>query len=154
MPHLSLLGVRKDALVTCYSIGMEQQSKYHKVSCEKKSSPARNNEISCSARNEVFSEISWPHAWDEYVRGNVVSDSSASLIKSILLKTMVGSGDKPNAEESEADESEDDKDFPPLQLPAPQLQELLKPAMTTTKCTTSSTLSEKLIASAKKNERM
>ena len=48
-----------------------------------------------TARNDVFNEIVWPHSWDEYVRGNVVSDSSAALITSFLLKTMVGSGENP-----------------------------------------------------------
>ena len=158
VPHLSLLGVRRDALAICYNGDMEQQSKHYKISRstpedkshptrEEKSCPARE---SCPARNDVFNEISWPHSWDEYVRGNVVSDSSAALITSFLLKTMSGSGEKSNAEESEADESEDDTDFPPLQIPGPRLQELLKPDIKMPQSSASTTLSQKLIVSAKK----
>ena len=152
VPHLSLLGVRKEALVICYNGNIEQQNKHYKVSSKELSCSARNEKMPCTARKEIFKEISWPHAWDEYVRGNVVSASSAALITSFLLKTMVGSGEKPDAEESDADESGDDKDFPPLQLPAPQLQKLLKPAMTSTFSPTSSTLGEKLVISAKKKK--
>ena len=79
-----------------------------------------------------------------------MSDAAAALIKSFLLKTMVGSGDQQNADDSEADKSENEQDVPPLQLSAPQLQELLKHAMTTTTSTTSSNFNDKIIAAAKK----
>ena len=30
----------------------------------------------------------WDKSWDEYVRGNVVSESAAKLIRSLMLKTI------------------------------------------------------------------
>ena len=115
VPHLSLLGVRKDALRIHYAGVLGRENKHFKVSSKGKSCSARIEGMPCGARNKAFEEISWPHAWGEYVRGNVVSDAAAALIKSFLLKTLVGSGDQQNAEDSEADRSENEQDVP-LQL--------------------------------------
>ena len=82
---------------------------------------ADNNQVS------VISQINWAAAWDEYVRGNVVSEASANLITSFLLKTIAASGKVVGDNESEADESEPDGDIAPLRLPSWKLQELIKP---------------------------
>ena len=34
----------------------------------------------------------WDKSWDEYVRGNVVSESAAKLIRSLMLKTIAATG--------------------------------------------------------------
>ena len=82
---------------------------------------ADNNEAS------VISQSNWAAAWDEYARGNVVSESSANLIRSFLLKTIAASGKVVGNNESEADESEPEGEAAPLRLPSRKLQELLKP---------------------------
>ena len=116
MPHLSLLGLSKKSLSTLYGGVLTPGSKHMKFrkSIDKK-------------QPSVSSETNWPAAWDEYVRGNVVSEASANLIRSFLLKTIAASGKVVGDNESEADESEHEGDIAPLRLPSWKLQELLKP---------------------------
>ena len=116
MPHLSLLGLSKKSLGTLYGGVNTPGSKHMKL---RKSSDKK--------QPSVLSETNWHAAWEEYVRGNVVSEASANLIRSFLLKTIAASGKVVGDNESEADESEPDGDIAPLRLPSWKLQELLKP---------------------------
>ena len=75
--------------------------------------------------------MQWAFAWDEYVRGHVVSEKARDLIQSFLLKTMAASGKNGQSDESEADETEDDADVPPFRMAAGKPQELLCPIVDT-----------------------
>ena len=88
MPHLSLLGLSKESLGTLYGGVITPRSKHTKSELNKMKlmKSADNNQPS------VISQTNWPAAWDEYVRGNVVSEASANLIRSFLLKTIAASG--------------------------------------------------------------
>ena len=125
MPHLSLLGLSKQSLETLYGGVVTRRSKHSKSELNKIKlmKTADNNEAS------VISQSNWPAAWVEYVRGNVVSESSANLIRSFLLKTIAASGKVVDNNESEADESEPEGEIAPLRLPRGKLQELLKPTL-------------------------
>ena len=72
--------------------------------------------------------VSWRHAWDEYVRGNVASDAAAKLIQRFLLKAMASSGKADDGGQSDADASEDETELPPLKLSSPKFQELFQTA--------------------------
>ena len=75
----------------------------------------------------IASLIAWAAAWDEYVRGHVVSKTAADLIQSFLLKTMAVGGKSNDSDESEADQPEDDPDVPALRLSQSALHELVAP---------------------------
>ena len=87
--------------------------------------------------------------------GCVVSQTSAALIQSFLLKTMAASGQGGDSE-SEADESDGDNNcgVPRLQLPATKLRELLAPPCSKTdsadETNENTSLAQKLIANTKK----
>ena len=69
----------------------------------------------------------WAAAWEEYVRGHVVSKTAADLIQSFLLKTMAVGGKSNDSDESEADQPEDDPDVPALRLSRSALLDLIAP---------------------------
>ena len=69
---------------------------------------------------------SWKTAWDEYVRGNVVSDAAAKLIRTFLLNTMAATGPDADDDASEADASDDDTELPPLKLSGERFCALLQ----------------------------
>ena len=70
----------------------------------------------------------WDKSWDEYVRGNVVSESAAKLIRSLMLKTIAATG-MPQDDSSSNDEgfNEDDAEIPTLTLNAADLARILDP---------------------------
>ena len=70
----------------------------------------------------------WDKSWDEYVRGNVVSECAAKLIRSLMLKTSAATG-MPQDDSSTNDEgfNADDADIPTLTLNAAGLARILDP---------------------------
>merc|ERR1711953_1427386 len=108
------LGLSKKSLGVLYGGVATPRSKHAKSQLNK-------------LKPSVISETNWPAAWEEYVRGNVVSEASANLIRSFLLKIIAASGKVVGDNESEADESEPEGDIAPLRLPSWKLKELLKP---------------------------
>ena len=75
-PHLSLLGLSFKHLEAYYS---------------------RTAHLSVSESDQktllpLAQIVEWSRAWDVYVRGNVVSQAAAKLIRSFLLKTIAASG--------------------------------------------------------------
>ena len=123
VPHLSLLGLRWEALQEVYDATSQRDPKKQKlVSLSEETN-----------RPSIFDQVDWGRSWDEYVRGHVVSQNAANLIKSFLLKTMAAFA-KGGDSESEADMSDDDNtnDVPRLQLPAIKLRQLLSPPSSTT----------------------
>ena len=68
---------------------------------------------------------SWKTAWDEYVRGNVVSNAAAKLIRTFLLNTMAATGSGADDEASEADLSDDETELPTSRLSGERFCELL-----------------------------
>ena len=79
-PHLSLLGLSLQHLEVYYS---------------------RTAHLSSVTDHEQKTQlpweqiVEWARAWDVYVRGNVVSQAAAKLIRSFLLKTIAASGSHP-----------------------------------------------------------
>ena len=77
IPHLSLLGLSLQHLEVYYS---------------------RTAHLSSVSEHEQMTQlplgqiVEWARAWDVYVRGNVVSQAAAKLIRSFLLKTIAASG--------------------------------------------------------------
>ena len=145
VPHLSVLGLRQESLQELYDKRIQPTSTQQKC--------VSLSEV--SKQPSVYEQMDWSHAWDEYVRGNVVSQTAADLIQSFLLKTMAASAQGADSE-SEADPSDGDNncDVPRLQLPARKLHELLSPPCSKTESANgkneSTSLAEKLIATTKK----
>ena len=77
IPHLSLLGLSLQNLEVYYS------------------RTAHLNSVTDHEQKmqlPLVQIVEWSRAWDVYVRGNVVSQAAASLIRSFLLKTIAASG--------------------------------------------------------------
>ena len=72
--------------------------------------------------------VSWSSTWDTYIRGGVVTESAAMLIRSFLLKTIAATGEHLDENtSSEEDNMKDDPDVPAAKLNAAQFGELLNP---------------------------
>ena len=74
--------------------------------------------------------IKWATAWDEYVRGKIVSKYSRKIIQSFLLKTLAASGHEHDEDESEAEQAYEDPEIPALRLSASALEKFLNPELT------------------------
>ena len=94
VPHVSLLGLNRQALQEVYE--------HERVSVAK----AARSHLRKPCPQSVFEKIHWQASWSEYVRGNIVSESSKNLIQSFLLKTMASSTKGTDDIETEADESQ------------------------------------------------
>ena len=100
VPHVSLLGLNRQALQEVYE--------HERVSVAK----AARSHLRKPCPEAVFEKIDWQGSWSEYVRGNIVSESSKNLIQSFLLKTMASSTKGTDDIETEADESGDENEVP------------------------------------------
>ena len=58
--------------------------------------------------------MNWQQAWDEYIRGNVVSKHAARLIQTFLVMTFAGSDNTPSADDDAVDDSDVEGDIPAL----------------------------------------
>ena len=87
-----------------------------------------------AAHTDVEMCTQWDKSWDEYVRGNVVSESAAKLIRSLMLKTIAAAG-MPHDDNSSNDEGLDDNDadIPTLKLDKEGLEKILNPYTEVTK---------------------
>ena len=65
--------------------------------------------------------------WDSYIRGNVVSEAAAHLIRSMLTKTVASKMDG-GSEGSQGDESDADDEIAPLVVKPEDLRRLLRSA--------------------------
>ena len=86
-PHLSLLGLSLQNLEAYYSRTAHLSSvtdHEHSVTDHEQKMQLPLPQI-----------VEWARAWDVYVRGNVVSQAAAKLIRSFLLKTIAASGNHP-----------------------------------------------------------
>ena len=114
VPHLALLGCGQAVLRQVYDVSRTPASKIGKVP---ETQP-----------RALQDHVQWQTTWDAYVRGHVVSDTAAQLIKSFLLKTLAASGSHENDDDhSEADKSDEDADMQPLKLSRAGLKALLVP---------------------------
>ena len=100
VPHVSLLGLDRQALQEVYE--------HERVSVAK----AARSHLRKPCPQSVFEKIHWQASWSEYVRGNIVSESSKNLIQSFLLKTMASSTKGTDDIETEADESGNENEVP------------------------------------------
>ena len=110
MPHLSLLGMEA-ALLQEWHDSLDQPS-------QSRASYRLMKKTTKKRTESALEKVSWKNAWDEYVRGKVVSDTAAKLIQRFLLNTMASSGKAADVEQSEADASGDESELLPLKLSA------------------------------------
>ena len=123
VPHISLLGCNREMLERVY-LGQAAKCSEAGPTVAKQT---RIRNIAHSVPNCMDDQVHWSRAWDEYVRGHVVSETAAHLIQSFLLKTMAVSGGNADNEEDEADKSEDETEITPLRISRMDLQSLLAP---------------------------
>ena len=120
VPHISLLGCPHDVLQKVYE-GEDNPSTLK----FRKTTPAVEKNLDLLRLAE---SMNWHKAWDEYVRGRVVSDTAARLIQCFLLKTIAASGATEREDDkSDADESAEEHDLPRLKLSASALRGILAP---------------------------
>ena len=151
VPNLTLLGCAADHLKSIYSNDVEEPRNKQPHVGHKKQSPS-----GLQATNSQRISINAHQAWEEYVRGGIVSQAAAKLIQSFLLKTLAASGGgDADKEDSDADASDDDPDLPRLKLPAQALGGLLEPQFGEAEGTPEATQSmgTKLLSSQKRNLR-
>ena len=68
----------------------------------------------------------WVAAWDEYIRGNVISQTSAQYIKLVLVNTMArAEHDDEEEDDEDADPSDMDEEIPRLRLDAASARNIL-----------------------------
>ena len=102
-PHFSLLGCNLEAAQNAYNAMHMPAEKKIKMAGTKIAA------LQSAQRVSVLQRVDWHRTWEEYVRGNVVSETAASLIESFLLKTIAASGAGEGVGEmSEADASEEE----------------------------------------------
>ena len=65
---------------------------------------------------DIAKATSFKTSWQEYIRGNIVSEQAAALIRSFLTKTMARSTLFEAEDHDEADKSDIDDDVPPFVL--------------------------------------
>ena len=135
MPHLSLLGMEAAVLQQWQKTLPHQSQDYDSSKQRKKTT--KNEEQS------TLDMISWRNAWDEYVRGNVVSNAAAKLVTRFLLNTMAATATAADGPQSDADASGSEDEIPPMKLSAIKFQELIKSSKD------DDSLGEKCIASTK-----
>ena len=73
----------------------------------------------------MLDKVYWKEAWDEYVRGNVVSKTAAKLIQRILLNTMTSTGKTMGDTQSMADATDSESELPQFKLTGMKFQESL-----------------------------
>ena len=122
MPNIALLGLTRARLTMVYEKTPEQP---HKV----------RRPLGTVHEPTMETQVQWHEAWQEYIRGHIVSLSAADLIKSFLLPTLAASGSTNDHDNhSDREESEDDLEITPLELPRNKLQELTMPQLQETEC--------------------
>ena len=116
-----------DTLVPNFElIGLDRTSVEIAYDNEKPPAPkAARMQSTKPAYTSIHQATQWHNAWNEYIRGNIVSESARDLIQSFLLKTMAASYTRTD-EESDADVSSDDDAVPRLEIAADQFHKLLE----------------------------
>ena len=108
IPNLALLGLAHERLVDVYATSGISSASGHVQS--------------------LSTVVAWDTTWDAYLRGNVVSDAAAMLIRSFLLKTIAATGATMELDHSSDEGNEPhDPDIPAVRLEASQFQQLLSP---------------------------
>jgi len=140
VPQFSLLGMDSKVLQGWYAARGESVAE--RPSC-------RLKRLTRKSKPEAMSELmSWKNAWDQYVQGNVVSQSGAKLIQRFLLSTMISRKKSDDDEQSGAATSEEESDLKPLELSSAKFHELLQTVAIR------SSINEKVIISAIANAKV
>ena len=101
IPNLALLGVAHEKLVDVYATSCITSVSDHVQS--------------------LSTVVAWDTTWDAYLRGNVVSDAAAMLIRSFLLKTIAATGTTMELDHSsDGDIDPHDPDIRAIRLEASQ----------------------------------
>ena len=118
VPNIALLGCVLDKVQELYE--------KRPVAVPAKGERAMFSMLAAHTNVEICTQ--WDKSWDEYVRGNVVSESAAKLIRSLMLKTIAATG-MPQDDSSSNDEgfNEEDAETPTLTLTAAGLARILDP---------------------------
>ena len=126
MPHLSLLGCGSSAIAQIYEPVQDPPSKIRRASTSHTVQESRAAQDNVSLKNTSVSEhINWHKTWEEYVRGHVVSQTAAKLIRSFLLKTVAAGASPDKADNSDAEDSVEDPEIAPLKLSMETLRQVL-----------------------------
>ena len=111
VPHLRHLGVSLTTLRKAY------------VPLVGPKKPRTQSEELGSLRREDLRQ--WTKAWDEYIRGEVVSKHCARLIQTFLTNTMARPSEE-TTDERDADASDLDEEVPPLRLNLSMARSVIK----------------------------
>ena len=104
IPNLSLLGLDRATLATCYL-------------AEDHTTPTA----------PIYSCVKWYATWREYVRGNIVSDAAAAYIRRFLLQTEGATHDGGENNDDSDNEADDDHEIAPMIVPVTSLNHLIAP---------------------------
>ena len=85
-----------------------------------------DKKCSPEAWESLLDKVFWRNAWNEYVRGNVVSEAAAKLITRFMLNTMTCSKQRDDDSDSHGDAADDEGAVPPLKLSGQKFQELFQ----------------------------
>ena len=113
VPSITLLGLTRARLTMVYEKTPEQPDKVRRP-------------LGTVHEPTMETQVQWHEAWQEYIRGHIVSLSAADLIKSFLLHTLAASGSTNDHDNhSDREESEGEPGITLLELPHNTLQELI-----------------------------
>ena len=90
IPSLALLGLAHERLVDVYATSGTGSAAGHVQS--------------------LSNVVAWGTTWDAYLRGNVVSDAAAMLIRSFLLKTIAATGATMELDHNSSDDGNEPHD--------------------------------------------
>ena len=128
IPNLALLGLPHERLLDVYATSHTRSAAGHDQSRLLDVYATSDTRSAAGHDQSLCNVVAWERTWDAYVRGNVVSDAAAMLIRSFLLKTIAATGATMEEEKSSDEEDEPhDPEIPTVKLDASQFQQLLSP---------------------------
>ena len=130
VPHISVLALPRAPLQRLY------EESFHSF-----------GEATSEASNPVKDSMEWAVAWSEYVRGNVVSETAAELIRNFLLNTMFSGSERVEDADDERIPTLYSNDVPRLQLSTETFQ---KDLLGLRSCGENFTEAAKVIAKSRK----
>ena len=115
-------------------LGMDRETRLSRLAEQEKQPERSKRKYRKTSENKdpemnPITTIKWATAWDEYVRGRIVSKYSRKIIQSFLLKTLAASGHEHDEDESEAEHAYEDPEIPALRLSPMALENFLNPEL-------------------------
>ena len=135
VPHLGLLGCAQETLQHFYTVGVKNPKR------RRMSTKGPDRKINSS----IAGALNFHCAWEEYIRGNVVSQNSVRLIKSFLMNTIAATHYEDDIEaQSEADRSDAVNDAPSLKLTVHALKTSMSAAVRAEETNASGNMGQKI----------